>query len=123
MRYFLAMLVVSIIAVMGLLGFRGQHSRKPSLYIFPDMEWQAKLRPQKPNDFFANGISSQLPVPAPRTSSRNASSKFLAQAIGWATSSSTTLTGGRSPGGKRLTGGLRNRYRIARTTGKNQNSR
>jgi len=63
MRYFLAMLAVSIIAVMGLLGFRGQHSRKPSLYIFPDMEWQPKLRPQKPNNFFVNGISSQLPVP------------------------------------------------------------
>jgi hypothetical protein len=63
MRYFLAMLAVSSIAVMGLLGFRGQHSRKPSLYIFPDMEWQNKLRPQKPDNFFANGISSQLPVP------------------------------------------------------------
>lgn len=63
MRYFLAMLVVSAIAVMGLFGFRGQHSRKPSLYIFPDMEWQNKLRPQKPDNFFANGTSSQLPVP------------------------------------------------------------
>jgi mono/diheme cytochrome c family protein len=26
------------------------------------MEWQLKLRPQKPNAFFANGLSSQLPV-------------------------------------------------------------
>ena len=46
-----------------MLGFRGTHFRKPPLYIFPDMEWQLKLRPQKPNGFFANGLSSQLPVP------------------------------------------------------------
>jgi mono/diheme cytochrome c family protein len=49
--------------VVGLLGFRGTHFRKPSLYIFPDMEWQFKLRPQKPNAFFPNGLSSQLPLP------------------------------------------------------------
>jgi mono/diheme cytochrome c family protein len=27
------------------------------------MEWQLKLRPQKENGFFTNGLSSQLPVP------------------------------------------------------------
>jgi mono/diheme cytochrome c family protein len=63
MRYFVTILFVSILAVVGLLGFRGSHSRKPSLYIFPDMEWQPKLRPQKPNNFFPNGISSQPPIP------------------------------------------------------------
>ncbi|SPE51486.1 Cytochrome c class I [Verrucomicrobia bacterium] len=63
MRYFLAILVLCCLAVVGVLGLRGTHFRKPSLYIFPDMEWQLKLRPQKPNGFFANGISSQLPVP------------------------------------------------------------
>ncbi len=62
MRYFLGIFVLSIGAVIAILGFRGTHFRKPSLYIFPDMEWQAKLRPQKPNGFFANGRSSQLPV-------------------------------------------------------------
>lgn len=63
MRYFLAFFVLTVAAVVGILGFRGSHSRKTTLYIFPDMEWQLKLRPQKPNGFFANGISSQLPVP------------------------------------------------------------
>src|SRR5215469_2119400 len=62
MRYFLAILLCCIVATVGVLGFRGTHSTKPPLYIFPDMEWQLKLRPQKPNGFFANGISSQLPV-------------------------------------------------------------
>jgi mono/diheme cytochrome c family protein len=63
MRYFLAILALTVAAVIGVLGFRGTHFRKPPLYIFPDMEWQLKLRPQKPNGFFANGISSQLQVP------------------------------------------------------------
>lgn len=62
MRYFLAILLCCIVATVGVLGFRGSKFRKPPLYIFPDMEWQLKLRPQKPNGFFANGISSQLPV-------------------------------------------------------------
>jgi hypothetical protein len=59
MRYFLAVFTVTGLAVVGVLGFRGTHFRKPPLYIFPDMEWQLKLRPQKPNGFFANGMSSQ----------------------------------------------------------------
>jgi len=63
MRYFLAILAATIVAVVGVLGFRGSHFRKPSLYIFPDMEWQLKLRPQKPNGFFTNGLSSQYHLP------------------------------------------------------------
>jgi len=62
MRYFLALLALTAAAVVGILGFRGTHFRKPSIYIFPDMEWQLKLRPQKPNAFFTNGISSQMAV-------------------------------------------------------------
>jgi len=62
MRAFFAIFAVCVAAVIGILGFRGSHFRKPSLYIFPDMEWQLKLRPQTPNGFFTNGLSSQLPV-------------------------------------------------------------
>ncbi len=62
MRYFLAILAACIVATVGVLGFRGTHFRKTSLYIFPDMEWQLKLRPQKPNGFFTNGLSSQMPL-------------------------------------------------------------
>ena len=48
-------------ATFGILGFQGKMSRKAPLELFPDMDRQAKLRPQEPNRFFANGISSQLP--------------------------------------------------------------
>jgi mono/diheme cytochrome c family protein len=63
MRYFLIILLSLVLGVVGILGFRGSRFRQPSLYIFPDMEWQLKLRPQTPNGFFASGLSSQLPVP------------------------------------------------------------
>jgi mono/diheme cytochrome c family protein len=62
MRYFLAILALCMLATVGVLGFRGSHSRKPTLYIFPDMERQPKLRPQTANAFFDNGTSSRLPV-------------------------------------------------------------
>jgi mono/diheme cytochrome c family protein len=61
MRYFLLIFVVCVVAVMGIAGKRGTLSRKTPIYIFPDMKRQLKLRPQTPNDFFANGVSSQLP--------------------------------------------------------------
>jgi mono/diheme cytochrome c family protein len=63
MRYLLAIFVLSVLATIGVLGFRGTHSRRTPLYIFPDMERQLKLRPQKPNAFFTNGLSSQPPLP------------------------------------------------------------
>ncbi|HET7624586.1 MAG TPA: cytochrome c, partial [Verrucomicrobiae bacterium] len=66
MRYFLLIFGIAVVAVLAIAGRRfddgGGISRKPPLYIFPDMDRQLKLRPQEPNAFFANGISSQLPV-------------------------------------------------------------
>jgi hypothetical protein len=63
MRYFILILGVCVLAGAGILGKRGSHFRKPPLYIFPDMEFQLKLRPQKESAFFTNGLTSQLPVP------------------------------------------------------------
>jgi mono/diheme cytochrome c family protein len=63
MRYLFAIFVLCVLVTLGILGVRGTHSRRPPLYIFPDMERQLKLRPQKPNAFFTNGLSSQPPLP------------------------------------------------------------
>jgi mono/diheme cytochrome c family protein len=60
MRYFLLIFVVCVAAVLSIAGKRGAMSRKPPIYIFPDMKRQLKLRPQSPNDFFENGVSSQV---------------------------------------------------------------
>lgn len=64
MRHLISIILVGAVfgaAVVGIAGFRGGLSRKPPLEIFPDMNRQLKLRPMKPNDFFPNGVSSQLP--------------------------------------------------------------
>ncbi len=64
MRIILSILLVGAAlgaSFFGILGFQGKLSRKPPLELFPDMDRQAKLRPQEPNHFFANGVSSQHP--------------------------------------------------------------
>jgi len=63
MRVFLTLFFACAVIVALIAGRRGELSRKPPLYIFPDMKRQLKLRPMTPNGFFANGISSQLPPP------------------------------------------------------------
>ncbi len=64
MRYYLSILLIGAAlgaAVFGMLGLQGRMSRRPPFELFPDMDRQAKLRPQQPDHFFANGVSSQLP--------------------------------------------------------------
>jgi len=63
MRYFLLIYALVVAVIVGIAGCRGSMSRKPPIEIFPDMDRQLKLRPQQPNGFFPNGISSQPPVP------------------------------------------------------------
>src|ERR687888_35720 len=63
MRYFLLIFALCVVTVMGVFGKRGHHFKQPPLEIFPDMDRQPKLRPQQPNLMFANGRSSQEPVP------------------------------------------------------------
>ena len=59
MRYFFAIYVLIIIAVVSIAGLRGSYSTKPPLEVFPDMDRQNKLRPQAANGFFASGRTSQ----------------------------------------------------------------
>jgi mono/diheme cytochrome c family protein len=64
MRYLLYSILVIVAmaaAAFTIVGIPGHLSRKPPLEVFPDMDRQAKLRPEKPFDFFTNGLSSQLP--------------------------------------------------------------
>ena len=63
MRYFLLILALATVTVMGVFGKRGHTFKQPPLEIFPDMDRQPKLRPQQPNLTFANGRSSQEPIP------------------------------------------------------------
>jgi mono/diheme cytochrome c family protein len=66
MRYLISIALIGLAlgaATVGIAGFRGELSRKPPIEIFPDMNRQLKLRPQEPDSFFPNGVSSQLPPP------------------------------------------------------------
>lgn len=63
MRIFLAIYVFAIIATVSIMGFRGSTSTKPPLEVFPDMDRQARYKPQGENEFFADGRNDR-PVPA-----------------------------------------------------------
>jgi len=57
--YTLAFLVVLLISVMG---FRGMRSSLPPIEVFPDMDRQAKYKPQAESKFFADGRADR-PIP------------------------------------------------------------
>jgi mono/diheme cytochrome c family protein len=59
--YFILVFLASAAAMFGVIGLPGHLSRRPPLEVFPDMDRQLKLRPEKPFDFLPNGLSSQLP--------------------------------------------------------------
>jgi hypothetical protein len=63
MRYFLAIFVFAIVAVVSLAGFRGSKFRQDPLFIFPDMEWQVKYAPQGENKFFSDSRDDRPVVP------------------------------------------------------------
>ena len=58
--YTLAFLVVLLLSVMG---FRGLPSTRPPIEVFPDMDHQAKYKPQAESRFFADGRADR-PIPA-----------------------------------------------------------
>jgi mono/diheme cytochrome c family protein len=61
---YIILILLTIVAVgVGIAGRQGRLSRRPPIEVFPDMDRQLKLRPQQPNNFFTNGLSSQLPPP------------------------------------------------------------
>jgi mono/diheme cytochrome c family protein len=61
MRYaYLALVLVCVLTV-SVFGFRGSISHKPPLEVFPDMDRQAKFRPQAPSLFFADGRADRTP--------------------------------------------------------------
>ena len=63
LRYFFISFFLSVIAVLAIFGFRGEHSSAPPLQIFPDMKVQPKYIAQHDSDFFADGRDARPPVP------------------------------------------------------------
>jgi len=60
--YFLLSLALIVIIVVSLAGFRGSHSSRPPMELFPDMNYQDKVKDQVPSSFFNDGMASRTPV-------------------------------------------------------------
>ena len=67
MRYFITGSAVIVCLIISMAGFRGEITRNSPIEVFPDMDRQAKVRPQAPNLFdevfgAGDGRGSRLPV-------------------------------------------------------------
>ena len=60
MRIFLVIYLFVVIATVSILGFRGSISKKPPLEVFPDMDRQAKYKPQAENEFSPTAVTIAL---------------------------------------------------------------
>jgi mono/diheme cytochrome c family protein len=59
---FLGILLAALLIV-GMAGFRGDRSARPPLELFPDMNYQDKVKDQVPSAFFSDGNSARAPIP------------------------------------------------------------
>lgn len=63
MRIFFAIFFFLVVAVISIAGFRGQYFKKPPLEVFPDMDRQAKIKPQTGSTLYADGRGDRPHVP------------------------------------------------------------
>jgi mono/diheme cytochrome c family protein len=66
MRYFIPIFIILIVTAISILGYRGNHSKNTPIEVFPDMDRQAKYKPQTINERFADKQADRLPVPNTR---------------------------------------------------------
>ena len=62
MKYFFIAYAIIAALFIGLMPVRGSKSPNTPIRLFPDMDEQDKLKPQKPSSFFADGQGGRLPV-------------------------------------------------------------
>ncbi len=63
MRYAYYTLAFLCLLTVSILGFRGAKTPDSPIIIFPDMDFQAKYKPQMSSKFFADGRADRTPVP------------------------------------------------------------
>ncbi|WP_438479455.1 c-type cytochrome [Oleiharenicola lentus] len=63
MRYAYYTLAFVVVLLLSVMGFRGMTSTRPPIEVFPDMDHQAKYKPQAHSEFFADGRADR-PLPA-----------------------------------------------------------
>jgi mono/diheme cytochrome c family protein len=62
LRYFFLALLLVAVAVVAMAGFRGHHFSQPPFEVFPDMNYQPKVKDQVPSAFFSDGSASRPPI-------------------------------------------------------------
>jgi mono/diheme cytochrome c family protein len=55
MRYAYYTLLFAVVLLVSVMGFRGMRSTQPPIEVFPDMDRQARYKPQAESKFFADG--------------------------------------------------------------------
>jgi mono/diheme cytochrome c family protein len=63
MRYVYYIMALLVVLTVSIAGFRGRRSTQPPVEVFPDMDRQAKYKPQAESKFFADGRADR-PLPA-----------------------------------------------------------
>ena len=63
MRYVYYVTALLVVLTISIAGFRGRRSTQPPIEVFPDMNRQAKYKPQAESKFFADGRADR-PLPA-----------------------------------------------------------
>jgi mono/diheme cytochrome c family protein len=63
LRYMFLGLAIAVIGIIATAKWRGHHFTQPPFEIFPDMNYQDKVKDQQPSAFFADGNSARLPIP------------------------------------------------------------
>ena len=63
LRYFFLSLLLGVIAIVAIAGWRGEHFSRPPFEVLPDMIYQEKVKDQVPSNFFADGNSARAPIP------------------------------------------------------------
>ena len=56
-------LILMVVLVLAIFGLRGHHFVKPPFEVFPDMNYQDKVKDQVASGFFADGLASRPPIP------------------------------------------------------------
>ena len=63
MRYAYYTLAFVVVLLLSVMGYRGMKSTRPPIEVFPDMDHQAKYKPQAESKFFADGRADRsIPV-------------------------------------------------------------
>ncbi len=80
MRYFYAILLFLVVAVLAIAGFRGQLSKKPPVLLFGDMHEQPKFRAQDSSSLFPDRRADRPAVPGtvPFVNAKQETYPFLA---------------------------------------------